>query len=200
MAIRNDFTAGEVLAAADLNDTFGSRVPFAYGTATPTTTTDGFIFYDENLTPPAPKFWDGSAFQSFGGGKILQIIRATNATNQTTSSTSFVDITGLSVTITPQQNTSTILIFASVFVVSVNAGGAAQFQITDASNNAISGAEQFQLQVAAQVSQLTAIAYATPATTSAVTYKLRFRSESAGTNDVRNATNTGQIYAIEVSA
>jgi hypothetical protein len=64
MAIRDDFTAGEVLAAADLNDTFASKPPFAYGTATPTTTVEGFIWYDENDTPPAPKFWDGAAFQA----------------------------------------------------------------------------------------------------------------------------------------
>ena len=64
MAIRTDFTAGEVLAAADLNDTFASKPPFAYGTATPTTTVEGFIWYDENSTPPEPKFWDGAAFQA----------------------------------------------------------------------------------------------------------------------------------------
>jgi hypothetical protein len=63
MAVRNDFTAGEVLAAADLNDTFASKVPFSYGTATPSTTVDGFVWYDENETPPALKFWDGAAFQ-----------------------------------------------------------------------------------------------------------------------------------------
>jgi hypothetical protein len=63
MAIRDDFTAGEVLAAADLNDTFGAKIPYAYGTATPSTTVDGFVWYDENSTPPAPKFWDGAAFQ-----------------------------------------------------------------------------------------------------------------------------------------
>ena len=63
MAVRSDFTAGEVLAAQDLNDTFASKPPFAYGTATPSTTVEGFIFYDENDTPPTPKFWDGSVFQ-----------------------------------------------------------------------------------------------------------------------------------------
>jgi hypothetical protein len=68
MAVRDDFTAGEVLAAADLNDTFASKPPFAYGTATPSTTVEGFIWYDENDTPPSPKFWDGSAFQAIGGG------------------------------------------------------------------------------------------------------------------------------------
>ena len=64
MAIRDDFTAGEVLAAADLNDTFASKPPFAYGTAEPSTTVEGFIWYDENDTPPTAKFWDGSSFEN----------------------------------------------------------------------------------------------------------------------------------------
>jgi hypothetical protein len=77
MAVRDDFTAGEVLAAADLNDTFAEKVPFAYGTATPTTTVEGFVWYDENNTPPTPKFWDGSAFQSVGGLSFVSDINAT---------------------------------------------------------------------------------------------------------------------------
>ena len=68
MAIRDDFTAGEVLAAADLNDTFASKPPFAYGTATPTTTVEGFIWYDEGDTPPTAYFWDGTEFQPFNSG------------------------------------------------------------------------------------------------------------------------------------
>jgi hypothetical protein len=68
MAVRNDFTAGEVLAAADLNDTFASKLAYSYGTAEPTTTIDGFVWFDENTTPPTPKYWDGSAFQTFSAG------------------------------------------------------------------------------------------------------------------------------------
>jgi hypothetical protein len=68
MAVRNDFAPGEVLAAADLNDTFASRVPFAFGTATPTTTTTGFLWYDTNFTPPVGKVWNGSAFVNFSQG------------------------------------------------------------------------------------------------------------------------------------
>jgi hypothetical protein len=68
MAVRNDFAPGEVLAAADLNDTFASRVPFAFGTATPTTTTTGFLWYDTNFSPPVGKVWNGSAFVNFSQG------------------------------------------------------------------------------------------------------------------------------------
>ncbi|HEY7821527.1 MAG TPA: hypothetical protein VIG24_01775, partial [Acidimicrobiia bacterium] len=105
MAVRDDFSAGEVLSAADLNDTFAEKLPYSYGTATPTTTDSGFLWYDSNSTPAAPKFWDGSTFQALTSGKILQVVRATDGTNRTTTSTSFVDAS-ISVTITPQKNDS----------------------------------------------------------------------------------------------
>jgi hypothetical protein len=201
MAIRDDFTAGEVLAAADLNDTFASKPPFAYGTATPSTTVEGFIWYDENDTPPAPKFWDGSAFETFGGGKILQIVRATDSTNRSTTSTSFVDAS-ISVTITPQNSDSAVLIVASFLAVGAAAGNRTDYQVTDSSNNAISGAQETRFGatgVSDLIATQTLVAYATPATTSATTYKLRFKV-TGGTGQIFNATQTGQMYAIEVSA
>jgi hypothetical protein len=200
MAIRNDFAPGEVLAAADLNDTFGSKLPFSFGTATPTTTESGFLWYDSNSTPPAPKFWDGAAFQALTSGKILQIVRATDSTSRTTTSTSFVDAS-ISVTITPQKNTSAILLFW-VGVLSTASNTYFRLQITDNSNNAISGAEDVFFRASAgNVLEMgfTLIAYATPATTSATTYKGRFLT-AGGTATIFNAANTGQLYAIEVSA
>ena len=86
MAVRNDFTAGEVLAAADLNDTFAAKVSYAYGTAEPTTTVDGFVWFDENDTPPTPKFWDGSAFVPFPSGAGDAVISSPAATGQYTDS------------------------------------------------------------------------------------------------------------------
>jgi hypothetical protein len=202
MAVRDDFTAGEVLAAADLNDTFASKPPFAYGTATPSTTVEGFIWYDENDTPPAPKFWDGSAFETFGGGKVLQVVRATDSTLRNTTSTSYVDITGVSVTITPTKNTSAILLILTGYGYTSNSNIFMALRITDSSNNAISGAQQYQVggsNSGALDTGFTLVGYATPATTSAVTYKGRFKT-TAGTATVQNDQQTMQLYAIEVSA
>ena len=70
------WNAGEVLAAADLNAELASKLPYSYGTATPSTTTDGFLWYDENDTPPTPKFWDGSAFQNVAPAGGLELITA----------------------------------------------------------------------------------------------------------------------------
>ena len=51
MAVRNDFTAGEVLAAADLNDTFASKVDYALPVNAQTGTTYTFVLADaEKLT------------------------------------------------------------------------------------------------------------------------------------------------------
>ena len=175
MAIRTDFTAGEVLAAADLNDTFAAKLNLA-------------------------------------GGKILQIVRATDATSRTTTSTTFVDVTGMSVTITPQKSTSAILLISNAGVSAARAGDTGNYgylRISDSSNNAISGAQEVALGLAnitgtsdrVSFFYVSLFAYATPATTSAVTYKLRFRSEDASTTlTVRNSSSAGQLFALEVSA
>jgi hypothetical protein len=175
MAIRTDFTAGEVLAAADLNDTFGAKLDLA-------------------------------------GGKILQIVRATDATARATTSTSFVDA-DLSVTITPQKSTSAILLIATGFISAVwtvdaqaNRGA---LQITDNSDYEISGALLLRygaLNISGSgtrtlYSPYNILAYSTPATISATTYKLRFRTDNAGcTINLNNSESTGQMFAIEVSA
>jgi hypothetical protein len=175
MAIRNDFAPGEVLAAADLNDTFGSKLDLA-------------------------------------GGKILQIVRATDATNRSSTSTSFVDVTGMSVTITPQKSDSAILIMAvgSVSTEQNGLGAYGFLRITDSSNNAVSGAENMLLGsenqnntgISYEYNSFCLIARATPATTSAVSFKLQFKVDTAArTITVNNSfAATGQMYAIEVSA
>ena len=43
---------------------------------------------------------------------ILQVVRATDTTNRTTTSSSYVDVTGMTVTITPNSDTSNVMILA----------------------------------------------------------------------------------------
>lgn len=174
MAVRDDFAPGEVLAAADLNDTFASKLDLA-------------------------------------GGKILQIVRATDTTLRSSTSQSFVDVTGMSVTITPQKNDSAVIIIATgLFGADATVDVTrVRYQIADSSNNAISGASEAEYGLTDYSGSGTRtfrsggvlIGYSTPATTSATTYKLRFRCTTA--NQVvysGNSIMTGQMYAIEVSA
>ena len=153
---------------------------------------------------------NGAGVLSFvNGGKILQVVRATDTTNRSTTSTSYVDVTGMSVTITPQKSDNAVLILTFADGVATGSSGSSAYgrlAITDSSNNAISGAQdnRFGTNVAttgAHFAMAVLVAYATPATTSAVTYKLRFQVDSANiTLQLRNATTTGQMYAIEVAA
>jgi hypothetical protein len=143
-------------------------------------------------------------------GKVLQIVRATDATNRTTTSTSLVDAS-LSVTITPTKNTSDVLLIWSSFAAANGNSNTdvRQFHaITDNSNNVISGAESARFGTInatssgtlTQSQQATVIAYATPGTTSATTFKARFASAVATTNaQLNNSFCTAQLFAIEVS-
>jgi len=134
------------------------------------------------------------------GGKILQIVRATDSTSRSTTSTSYVDVTGMSVTITPQKSDSAVLLVCTVQL--SPAGGWLTFlQITDSSNNGISGAQdnRYGINTGSEQRAVTLMAYSTPATTSATTYKLRFKTQS-GTTAINNDFSTGQMFAIEVSA
>ena len=60
--------------AQEVSDQLAAKLPYSYGTATPSTTDDGFLWYDENDTPPTPKFWDGAAFQNVAPAGGLELI------------------------------------------------------------------------------------------------------------------------------
>jgi hypothetical protein len=146
------------------------------------------------------------------GGKILQVVRATDSTNRSTTSTSYVDVTGMSVTITPQKSNSVILIYAVFLAVGTSSSTGDQrgiFRISDSSDNPLTGAENAQIGTVnysfagawEHHSQQFMLGYVTPATDEAVTYKLRFRTLVATTTLFSlNGEMTGQMYAIEVSA
>ena len=140
------------------------------------------------------------------GGKILQIVRATDTTQRTTTSTSFVDVTGMSVTITPQKATSNLIIVGIGYALASNAGGDSRvrFQITDSSNTALSGAQTMGIGLSSGYTglvngNLNLWGYVAAVNTTARTYKLRF-NVPGGTGYLNGNDNTSQMYAIEVSA
>jgi len=142
--------------------------------------------------------YDGAMWKPVGG-KVLQVVRATDTTNRATTSTSFTDAS-ISVTITPTSATSTILIFWGLTLTTAS-NIVARIQITDSANTAVGGAESssFRAQTGGILDvSTTIIGYASPATTSAVTYKGRFLTDG-GTFTLLNTTQTGQLFAIEVA-
>ena len=210
MAVRNDFTAGEVLAAADLNDTFaekvGNSIVDAKGDLIAATAADTLarLAVGANGAVLTADSTATTGLRWSAGQKILQIVRATDSTNRTTTSTSFVDASGMSVSITPQKSDSAIIVI-SIFRCGIgSADDGVLARLTDSSNNALSGAESMLFLVdAGQIthSTHTLIGYSTPSSVSQQTYKVRFcATPTAVTATIANATNTGQLYAIEVSA
>jgi hypothetical protein len=144
------------------------------------------------------------------GGKILQIVRTTDGTLRTTTSTSYADVTGMTITITPQKSDSNLIIIADFGYLSMHTGTSSiwgQVLITDSSDNNLSGAQgallgingvtnSGQLQIA---SRATIIGYVNASTTASRTYKCRFRTLNERFT-LENDRATAQMYAIEVSA
>jgi hypothetical protein len=157
---------------------------------------------------------NGLTIPTTGFGKVLQVVRETDATNSTTTSTSFTDVPGVSVTITPQKIDSAILILVFGNVLTSRTGSSqiikSLFQITDSSNVAISGSENYNLGYVSTTANtgnqfmcdFSFSGYATPATLSATTYKLRYACSSNQVSTLVYAASysTTQIYAIEVAA
>jgi hypothetical protein len=114
-------------------------------------------------------------------GSVLQVVQSSTSTRVTTTSTSFTD-TNLSATITPSSASSKILVIATFSVGNSNGGYATYTQMVR-SSTAIgqrtsypgsSGNSDFM----AITGGLTILDE--PATTSATTYKIQYRSDNAG--------------------
>ncbi len=93
--------AGQVVQADDSKDWAAGPVMKVVGDL-PADDDAGYVIGDVVfVTGPG----DGGS-SPVGGGKVLQVVRETDSSLRTTNSTSFVDVAGMSVTITPQKSDS----------------------------------------------------------------------------------------------
>jgi hypothetical protein len=153
-----------------------------------------------------------------GAFRVLQVVSTAKTDTFTTSSTSFVDVTGLTVTITPQSATSQILVMAQIsasgdFAVApgyarlVRGGTAIDVGATAGSRTSASINPEVSNAAAAATYSL--VFLDSPATTSATTYAIQGRTVS-GTfyvNRSKNDTDNGNhprlastITVMEISA
>jgi hypothetical protein len=179
-------------AIADLED----LNPVQFGTAVPS---DGQVLaFSTAVSAYVPEDIDA-------GGKVLQVVRATDSTTRTTTSSSMADA-GISVSITPTSATSNVLLIWSTRLagISIDADARSDLQITNSANTGISGAlRRFGLLGIINQSNDSAvvIGFDSPATTSSVTYKGRFATVGPNcTTSLANATSVGQLFAIELGA
>ena len=222
---RKVFVAGEILTAADVNTNLMDQAVMSFagtaarGSAIPTPT-EGMATYlaDSNLV----SIYDGSAWKNSLNvtGGILQVVSTTKTDTFTTSSTSFVDVTGLSVTITPKSSTSKIWVVGTVSGAGDSGVANSAFRLVrastdillgDAASNRTTASGLLTTQVAGdQVTNESFNFLDSPATTSATTYKITMRTLQAGNgyvnrtkNDADNANNArlaSTITVMEVAA
>ena len=129
-------------------------------------------------------------FASGVGGKVLQVVSTNKVDTFTTSSGSLVDITGLSVSITPSSASNKIFIIVSLIIGNTGAGEANYLSLLRNSTligggtAASSRPSSFTMAV---LSATTAGYFVggqfldSPATTSAITYKMQIRCSGTAT-------------------
>jgi hypothetical protein len=217
------FTAGQVLTAAQQTE-INTGIPVfattvtrdaAFGGANEKVLAEGQFAYIEATN--TTQYYDGASWLAVAGAKLGQVVNTVKTDTFSSSSTSYVDITGLSLSITPTSASSTILIFAVVNGAGVSGVADATVQLlrnsTAIGNGATAGSRSVGFgQLGASSSNMFpgAITFLdSPATTSATTYKIQAKLQTGvGTFNInRGATDTdnagfarvsSQITAIEV--
>lgn len=151
--------------------------------------------------------------QQLPTGSILQVIQSAKTNTFSTTSTSYVDITGISVSITPSSNTNKILVFYSMTTSQSNNFEENRFSLLRGSTEIFIGttgsgdytlvASNYNLTGSPMgVSQwnLNGHYLDSPATTNATTYKIQMRV-SGGTGYINRAghsSSAGTVSAITV--
>ena len=151
-----------------------------------------------------------------GGGGIVQVVESSWSGNFTTGSTSYVDLTNATITITPKFSTSKILIQGSIncdYARNSNDLDVVYTKIIRVSDSAEIDEKAFY--VGSGVSNtgfyyqplpLNYLAFDSPSTTSAVTYKIQVKIDSAGSSalfrnqQINNGVGQSRLVAMEVSA
>jgi hypothetical protein len=123
-------------------------------------------------------------------GKVLQVVQTTkNDTTSTTTTGSFVDITGMSVSITPSSASNKVLVMFSISTSNATGDQNDCIQLVRDSTNIASGTGASTVNCTLFMRENSSASIQTgsmtfldsPATTSAVTYKLQWRASSGGT-------------------
>jgi len=150
----------------------------------------------------------GLKWVAAAGGKLLQVVSADYSTQYSTTSTSFAD-TGLTATITPTKNTSTILVLINNSTYATRTGddcyfgaqvlrGATVIQKQDTVGGIGRGTNSTALH---SMAQLSFIVVDSPATTSATTYKLQGKIISSGaTAYFQYGSEKATITLLEIGA
>lgn len=142
-----------------------------------------------------------------GAFRVLQVVSTAKTDTFTTTSTTFADVTGLSVSITPQSADSKVLVLVSMYgsnavtatyIQTALLRGATQIALGDTAGNRTRVFSANYIDEVAQMFNLGGVFLDSPATTSATTYKMQIRTTNAANAAVINRsgqdTDTTSFY------
>lgn len=207
-------------ATSSSDDMYCIYLGRAVGTINPASGSVGTGELSATGTKDATTFLRGdNSFVAPSFGKILQVVQTTKTDTFTTASTSYVDLTGLSVAITPSSTSSKVLVMTSTNCSNVSGGyntmiklvrGITDVFIGDSASSRAQASAQSRLNDTNAGLTLTFSFLDSPNTTSATTYKIQIKSQTSGTAAVNRtsadsdtsviARTASSIIAMEVGA
>ena len=182
----------------DLTAKVTGTLPIANGGTNSTSTT--FVNLASNVTGTMPVANGGSG-RTAVTGNVLQVIRASTATITTTSSISMVDITDLTVNITPSATSSKVYVIMNVMGMASSASALSGVSLRIYRDSDISG-EVMNIgygSTNALNDCATLTALESPSSTSELTYKGQCRNREAVNVRVNNSSDTSSITVMEIA-
>lgn len=197
------FTAGQVLTAAQMNNSARTGVPVfadttardaAFGGSGEKVLAEGQLCYleDTNIV----QYYDGSSWATVGpstAAGVIQVKTATKTDAFSTTSTAFVDVTGVSVSITPTSASNKVFIVVTGITSSSDGTGNTwrlnlvrdSTAIGQSTGSGVSEQTMSPFSNSTTAADAFALSFVdSPATTSATTYKLQ----------IANGGGAGTIY------
>jgi hypothetical protein len=160
--------------------------------------TDGIITVDK-LATTLDLSSNTITLPSNVGGKVLQVVSATDSTERTTTSTSFVTSTGLSLSITPSSVSNKIFLISSHTGYN-STGGQITFYTLFRDSTNLGATNGFGIYRQGDTTDETCISMShldSPNSTSAITYAVYFKV-SANTGYVNKGSLKGTLTAYEI--
>jgi hypothetical protein len=186
---RKVFTAGDVLTASDVQNYLMDQTVMNFaGTAARSsaiaTPTEGMVTYRQDVDNL--ETYNGTSW--LPATAILQVKSASTSAAFTTNSITAVDVTGLSVSITPRSVNSRILILSQISVTMNPIGEIGINLVRNATtiNNGTFTAWKGAFTATNDVKENTIMFLDSPATTSATTYKIQMLVNSTGVTGMVN--------------
>ena len=159
----------------------------------------------------------GASLTNLDAGKVLQVVQTTKTDTFSTASSSYVDVTGMSVSITPTSTSNKILVNVSLCFLGDDSATMGYCIIVRDSTNIIRGnTEGSRVRATMQkcsnhVNEASVSNFMyldSPSSTSALTYKVQLRNQGSGnvfvnrsktwTNSAASSTNASSIIVTEI--